>query len=164
MNKNKRAQEEIVGFVVIIIMIIVIGLVFLGFSLRQQPESTQHQESVMLDTMYSILSYSTYDTDMRELIKDCYLNPSSSCNGKPVCEHVKDTFSEILDEVLGKDIANSYVNGYVLNITVSGESQDLINMEKGQITGNYFGAEIPIPASGTDLIFSLRYYISGSSG
>lgn len=159
--KNKRAQQEVVGFVMIVILLIVIGVVFLGFSLRQKPQETEHQESMMLDSMYTMLAYSSCETNMRQLIKDCYNEPSKDCDGKPVCTHINNEFSDMLDAMLGKDIADAFVNGYVLNITVQdAQNTDLLNIKKGTTQGNYFGAEIPIPNSGTDIIFSLRYYYS----
>ncbi len=160
MNKNKKGQEEMVGFVIIVILVVVIGVVFLGLSLRQKAEPVQHQESMMLDTMYAMLAYSSCGDDMRGLIKECYLDPSAECDGMPVCGHVEAVFTDILDKTLGQDIANSYVHGYILNITVSGSDTEIIGFNKGITTGNYFGAEIPIMASGQDILFNLRYYYS----
>jgi hypothetical protein len=160
-KKNKKGQEEMVGFVIIIVLIIVIGIVFLGMSLRQKPQEVQHQESMMLDTMYSVLAYSTCGTNMRELIKDCYLEPlTKECNGEEVCAYVKDTFSDILDNTLGEDLAGSFIQGYMLNITIDSTGAQLIDLEKGITAGDYFGATIPIPVSGEDLLFNLRYYYS----
>jgi hypothetical protein len=160
-NRNKKAQQELVGFVMIIILLVVIGIVFLGFSLRQKPEPVEHQESMMLDTMFAILSYSSCETNMRQLIKDCYNEPSKDCDGVLVCSHVNKEFSAMLDSVLGEDIADAFVHGYVLNITAQDQQNtEIMSLEKGNTTGNYFGAEIPIPSSGTDIIFNLRYYYS----
>jgi hypothetical protein len=156
---SKKAQEEMVGFVIIVVLIIIIGVVFLGFSLRQTTQSVQHQESVMQDTMYAMLAYSSCGTDMRELVKDCYVQPNRECDGTMVCEHVEEVFSDILDATLGEDLANSYIHGYRLNMSVS--ALELIYLEKGNFTGNYFGALIPIQVSGQDIDFNLRYYYTG---
>ncbi len=158
-NKNKRGQEEMIGFVVIIILLVVIGLVFLGFSMRQKPKEIQHQESQMLDTMQAMLTFSACGDNVRELIKECYYG--GTCNDEDACLYAKELLQDMLDKTQGTDIANSFVRGYILNVTVLSEPpRTLFFLTKGNLSGNYYSGSIPIQASGQDIDFNLRFYYS----
>lgn len=88
---RKKAQEEIVGFIVIILLVAVIFLVFLGITLRKTPSGTadslevsQFLESALeLTTNCTLNSYSYLS--VRELVVECYkgsqcLDSASACN------------------------------------------------------------------------------------
>lgn len=157
MNKDKRAQEEMVGFVIIVLFVIIIGVVFLGFSLRQKSTSIQHQDAQMLDIMQAMLAFSSCDSQVSDLIRDCYKRPDKECNNVKVCEYLEELFSDILEKTQGKEIADAFIQGYQLNIS---NSETLIYIEKGNLTGNYFSNVYPMAAGGSDLFFNLKFYYS----
>ncbi len=106
---KKHGQQEIVGFVLIILIVTIIGLVFLSFSLgKQEPNSSSSEisnllESSMYYTTSCAVSYIPQYKEMQDLIKECYKDKSgglSTClDERNVCD--------VLDSELKKVITNS---------------------------------------------------------
>jgi hypothetical protein len=142
-NKNKKAQEEMVGFALIIIIVAVILLVFVGFSLRGSVKDTV--ESYEVESFIQVfLQYSTDCRDrtndfltIRELILEC--NNLAKCSDeRDTCEVLNSTMTEIISESwpVGE---NRPVKGYSLNI--SSESRNILVLEGGNtLTANSKGA------------------------
>lgn len=134
---NKRAQEEMIGFVLIVIIIAVILLVFLSISLKK---SSKYPDSPEIDSFLQVLSYYTSDCvadyepnylEIRSLIKECSMN-SLCLDGRSACDALNTTLSEIVEASwpVGPDYPNK---GYSLNITYS---NGYFNLEKGNKTIN----------------------------
>ena len=77
--KSKKAQEEIVGFVLIMVIVAVGFLIFLGFNLRQGITTTEesfdlHQflESSMEYTTECSLRYEKDLAKLGDLFESCY--------------------------------------------------------------------------------------------
>ena len=102
MSFNKRAQEEMVGFVLIVIIVSIIGIIILSINLNK-PRNIEAQTSAELDSFSSsILSYTTNceipETNprkIRELIKDCKQNDLCS-NGQSPCQVLEITLKELV--------------------------------------------------------------------
>ncbi|HOW37197.1 MAG TPA: hypothetical protein PLK34_03030, partial [Candidatus Pacearchaeota archaeon] len=73
--KNKKAQEEMVGFALIIILIAVIFVAFLGFSLRErQTEKIESKEVIKFMAAVLGVSVKCGDYDLKsieDLISEC---------------------------------------------------------------------------------------------
>ncbi|OIO41153.1 hypothetical protein AUJ10_01975 [Candidatus Pacearchaeota archaeon CG1_02_31_27] len=54
---KKKAQEEIVGFAIVLVIILIVGVVIIGFMLRQKPEVEQKNRQVS-DLLNTIIVYS----------------------------------------------------------------------------------------------------------
>jgi hypothetical protein len=165
-NKNKKAQEEVFGFVIIVLVVMVIGIVFFAFSLRQATEGTEPSSYEMDDLLFTMQRYTTncqinnLGINIKELIRECNNNPSRICEDieRDVCGVLEEELNDMLDEFLGTDIANALVHSYFLNIT---SSEDIIYIEKGELTGNFIETSSPIQAliSGEqEILVILRFY------
>ena len=161
--KKSKAQEEAFGFVVIVLIVMVIGLVFLGFSLRQkQIEPKQRLEQN--DLLIAMLAYTTdckdstlKDLSMRELVESCYGEPGGECQDtRKMCDVLENTASSILETFLGRTLAQSRIQGYTFNITRTDTF-----IEKGNITRNFFSSVVPIPING-DIDVRLTFYYTSS--
>ena len=161
-RKNKKAQEEMIGFALIIIIVAVIMLVFLNLSLKS-PEK-QAVESYEVDSF--IQAFLQYDTDCEETYETNYLSVQElifNCNDeekcldeRDTCEVLESTLQEITEECwkVGVDYP---VKGYQMNITVNGE--ELISFKEGNITGNYKGGSQDFTQRGNsiDILFTAYY-------
>src|SRR3989344_7778437 len=110
--KNKKAQEEMVGFALIIVLVAVIALVLLGIMIRS-PRSQEARQSSELDSFTkSVASYTTnceisgrgFRT-ISELISDCSDKGGSCENGIAFCEVLSSTLKIILNTTY--NVANS---------------------------------------------------------
>ncbi len=169
-SKNKKAQEEVFGFVIIVLIVMIIGIVFFAFSLRRSSEIIEPKSNELNDLLQAMLSYTTNckmnaeDLSIRQLLRECNNYPTRQCENQEIymCDLVEDEFKLMLKEFLGteSELAQASVHGYVLNIT---NPEQLIAIENGQFEGNYFLSSIPIPslsASSEDIIVELTFYYS----
>jgi len=103
-KKNCKAQNEIVGLVVIVMLVIVIGVIFLALSISKG--NTVQKTSVEIsDFMQSSMHYTTECAkgfipnyhSLQDLIKSCYRN-EKCLDGKESCSVLNETFKKILSE------------------------------------------------------------------
>jgi len=100
-NINKRGQEEMVGFVLIMVVVAVVFLVFLGIFVRQRGnveniESTEVAQ--FLDAVVDVTSECSLNggfsfLTVSELIRKCVEEPATICNSdqESVCSVLKET-------------------------------------------------------------------------
>ena len=154
---NKKAQEEMIGFALIIVLVAVILLVFLSFSLRN-PEK-KLVESYEVESF--VLSFLQYTTDcesrgeprsIQKLISDC--DKEKMCEDeKEACEVLNSTINELLKESW-KIGENRPIKGYNLEIT-SGE-KEMIKIDEGNKTRNSKGFAEYLPED-VSIIFEAYY-------
>lgn len=160
---KKRAQEQIVGFALIIIIVAVILLVFLGFSLRNsQKENVESYE--VKSFVQAFLQYTTDCRDsndlewlsIKKLIFDC--NRGEEClDSRDTCEVLNSTLTKIIEESW-KIEGDRPVKGYELDITLN-EVDVILSLEKGNITNNYKSSMQDFSKSGNSFeIFFTAYY------
>lgn len=140
-KKGKKAQEQMVGFALIIIIVAVILLVFLSLSLKNsQRESVESYE--VKSFLQAFLQYTTNCRDsndleylsVKRLIFECGDNEKCLDN-RDACEVLNSTLTGIIKESwkTGKD---NPIKGYELDITKN-EAEVILLLEAGNITKNY---------------------------
>ncbi len=161
MIKNKRAQEEMVGFALIIIIVSVILLVFLGFFLTRP--NTQNVQSYEVENfVHSMLQSSTQCQDFYGYISVQDL--ISMCSSEALCSDDEDSCA-VLSSTLTGILNNSWAieqgskyKGYVLNITSSNGEVSVITA--GNITSNSEGTSQELPSKegvSMGLLFNVYY-------
>jgi len=113
--KNKKAQEEIMGFMLIVVMVMVIGLGFLFFF---NPKPVETDDLELHNLLYSWLSVTLENSNIEQIIDGCYKCDLSNA-------------TNVLDKAMEK-ISNK-VNGYSLSINGTAETY----YSKGNLTGKY---------------------------
>ena len=111
---NTKAQNEIVGFVLIIIIVSVIGVIFLSLMIgRGEPI---RQESVQISNLLSASMYYTSDCainyipnykDGQDLIKSCW-NNEKCLDDTMACEALNSTMKKLISESL--DVSSNKPN------------------------------------------------------
>lgn len=157
--KNKKAQEEMIGFALIIIVVAVILLVFLRISLRSPEkegvESYEVESFIQAFLQYHTNCSETYEANylsIRELIFSCD-NAELCLDERDSCEVLESTLKEITEESWQVE-GDRPVKGYELNITANGE--EILAFQEGEITNNYKGAIVPFPRE-VDVYFTAYY-------
>lgn len=149
---KKKAQEEIVGFVVIVVIVAIIFLVFLGIAIRKEAPSTRKETGDVSQFLESLLEYTTACTVSYEpnylaldgLINECY--HSSTCkSGERACELLTQTVEGAV-EASWKIGPERPTKGYIFNATYVSEStiKPVIMITKGECKTEKIGAERPI--------------------
>ena len=158
-SKNKKAQEEMVGFALIVILVAVILLVFLGFSLNKS--RGQNIKSYEADSfLQSMLQYTTQCKDnfgylsVKDLIFAC--SSGNQClDGSDSCSTLNSTLEGIMNQswIIEK---GSPIKGYELSINSSNGNTILI--KTGNSTLNSKGSSQDFSKSGTSINILLKIY------
>lgn len=156
---NKRAQEEMVGFALIAIIVSVGILILLSFLIRSPTKG--NTESYQIDSF--IQSALQYTSDCENEIQ--FLNLQSlviSCNNGDSCLDGRNS-CDVLNSTLTGIVENSWnagnqsaIKGYGLKISIDG--QDKLAVNKGNTTSDYTGGFQDFARSGHDYEVSLTIY------
>ena len=137
MSKRKKGQEEIMGFMLVVIMVMMIGLAFLFF---MTPKKAETQDLELKNLLYSWKSANAEGRSIESIIKDC--NPESCQLNSSIAA---------LDFVISKTGLINRINGY--NLEISGNTK--FSYSKGNLTGDK-KASTPLLLGDNTVI--LRFY------
>jgi hypothetical protein len=123
MTKKTKAQQEMVGFALIVVLVVVISLVLLILYVKK-PISKENLEtenllaSMMSFTSECIISPPSYES-IEDLIKTCSINSGEKCtNGDNACEYLVRLEKDILSSAKKTD---NLMNAYQLDIQNKGK-------------------------------------------
>jgi len=133
---SKNAQEEMIGFVLIVLLVVVIAVVFLGISLRNN-DSDFGRESYEIDSFLSSVRHYTTDCEISgrfktigDLVVKCNerLGGGECDNGDNICVVLATTVEGILEQstyVVSEESPVAYYDFRVY--TGEDESSSIIN-------------------------------------
>ena len=111
MKIGNKAQHEIAGFVLIVLIVSVIGVVFLSIAFGKP--DIERQTSVEISNLLSSMMYHTTDCainyipqyrDVQDLIRECYKKQTGNLreclDGRDVCDETEKNLKNILDKSL----------------------------------------------------------------
>ena len=100
---KKKAQHEMVGFVIIVVLVVIVAVIFLGISLRKQQGIQQDDDEILnfLESANVITSDCVFkilfaDTD--DLADGCRSNKKCE-DERPACEVLNSTYSNLLENI-----------------------------------------------------------------
>lgn len=154
---KRKAQEEIVGFVLIVVLVVIVGVIFLGIRLRN-PEPVQRESEIIYKFLESAMeqttSCKTSETGdfiaLDSLIRECHSFGNECISGEDSCDVVENTFVDILNATWRVGPEYPY-KGYTLEINYavnsSGQqqSQRILNLSSGTCSNSYSGGSYWIP-------------------
>ena len=148
MGRLKKGQEEIVGFVVIVVLIAVIALVFLAISLRKAPvELNSREVSSFLQSAsrYTTDCYISQERryDVKDLVISC--QQGERClSGSLACDVLNATLTEMFNTALNPGEENK-IKAYKSSIRDE-VNRTILELRKGKCTGKITGAFVSIPS------------------
>ncbi len=147
----KKAQEEIVGFVVIVLLVVVVGVLYLGFTLQNAPDNQQKSteissflDSAMLYTTDCAFGYQPNYASLKDLIGNCYQQAGEQClDGREVCSTLNQTMKSVLDASWpvsqdGSKKGYEFDAFYALNTTNSANQTDILSITNGNCSSNSY--------------------------
>jgi hypothetical protein len=155
----KQGQEEMVGFVMIIILVSVALLVLLWFMLKT-PDKNAVENYEVESFIQSALQYtSSCETEieflsMQNLIVSCE-RERMCLDGRNSCDVLNNTLKDLVKKAWNVN-NQSAVKGYKLGI-MAGE-KGIIMLKEGNETRNYKGGLQDFAKSGSDYEVSLNVY------
>lgn len=171
---SKKAQEEMMGFVLIVILVSIAGVIFLGIFLRSGGDEDIGQKSSKLYSLIGGLSQITTSCEIpqsnlinvRDLIRECINgNVCTACQGE-TCGNT-DGACEVLENTLKKAMESSYVvtdksytKYYNLSIYYEFDGKNIISPilvgSQGNCLGNKLSNNRPFDDQGEKVIMSLE--------
>ena len=126
---GKKSQSEAVGFVVIILLVVIIGVIFLGISLRKSSEviTTDARIANFLSASFDYKTSSScyqesepFYRSLGDTAKDCYAqiggSTSAICpNGETPCSFLNMTYTEMLSRFMPAGTLNYYKLSFTYN-------------------------------------------------
>jgi len=154
-KKNKKAQEEIAGFMIIVTIVSIILLFFLVFSLSSDKSTKESYKAssflqATLDYTSACEKGSGFLT-IDKLILACY--DKQLCyigdETKDACDVLNETLNDLLEMSwpIGEDRPEK---GYKME-AISDPEERIFSILKGNVTDNYFGAQQVLPVSGAQI-------------
>jgi len=162
MVSRDRGQQEIVGFVLIVVLVVVGLMVFLVISMRGGDDAL---ESVKVSNILDIVMRTTsecaivyepdYDT-FEDLFKSCYGGKICSNLGREACDYLNESLAGVVD---GMMMTESGVVGWGVDFVERDEDGEvgILRIENwGNCSGGVSGAQRSIVSGGDKLIVRMK--------
>ena len=135
---NKNGQEEIIGFILIVLLVSIIAVVFLAINVRKPSDKlpSAEIESFLQSSMrYSSDCLITAERryTLKDLIVSCAESNEKCLNDKTACETMNYTANKLLREGL-RICADCPNTAYRLNI-VGDSNRTILSVKGGNCTG-----------------------------
>lgn len=134
----KKGQEEIVGFILIILLVTVIAVVFLAISVRKPAEklpSTELESFLQASMRYSsdCLVSKERRYNFKDVIVSCSETNEKCLNDKTACETLNETASRILEQ--NWNVCEDCPTKYYKFAVSSEENRTILSLKSGNCSG-----------------------------
>ena len=112
-SKKKFGQQEMVGFVLIVVLVIVGLMVFLVISVRDSPEDEGSLEvenilnAIMKHTTDCAVVYEPDYDDFEDLFKSCYKEDDCDNFDKSACDYLNESLQDVISSMVLSDASIS---------------------------------------------------------
>jgi len=155
MSLNKRGQQEIAGFVLIVVLVMIGMMVFLVISVRDSggDDIDSVEVSNMLDAVMRMTTEcAIYDT-FEDLFKSCYDGDRcSNLDDILACDYLEESLEDVVSSMV---LSDALVEGWSVDFFVR-DGEGILRWEDGNCSGKSSGAERLIVSDGTSLIVRAR--------
>ena len=163
MINNSKGQEEVVGFVVIVVLVAVVFVLMLGFSSKEPIV----KENTSKDLRHFLESLRVYTTDCmlseqvpleyKDLIGSCYTG-RVCLSGKKACDVLNSTVNDILTKSFpnGKDYPIKGVSFNIYYNESTGSGSKILSLFQGNCSTSHRSAEDFFPLGLGQVTVNLR--------
>ena len=160
MRKLKIGQQEMVGFVLIVVLVMIALIVFLIISVGKKQEIRDNVEvenllgSLMRYTTDCAIVYEPDYSDVEELIKDCKdLDRCTNLN-KESCDYLNETLTKVMDSLIASEAS---ISAYEFSVQEKESEERIFYVRAGNCTGQVSGGQQLIPeANGQGILVRLN--------
>lgn len=155
---SRKGQQEIVGFVLIVVLVVVALMVFLVISLRDSPVSEGSLEigymldAIMKHTTECAIVYEPDYDDFEDLFKSCHQGKQCSNLDESACDYLNESLAVVVGEMMASESA---VSAYQIDFFVA-EEGGLLQIIDGNCTGNINSAQRNIVSHSDSLIIRMK--------
>jgi len=155
---SRKGQQEIVGFVLIVVVVMIALMVFLIISVRDSAEGgVSVKGSNIIDVIMAATSecaivyvpdYDSYE----DLIKSCHKGYSCSNLDETACDYLEDSVGDVVEALMKSEAT---VDGWTLDLFVK-DGEGILKWEGGNCSRSVSGAQRSIVSGSTSLAVRLR--------
>ncbi|MCK5321468.1 hypothetical protein KAJ38_02725 [Candidatus Pacearchaeota archaeon] len=159
--RNKKGQQEMVGFVLIVVLVMVGLMVFLIISVRNSPEPTNSLAienllaSIMKHTTECAIVFEPQFDNFEDLFKSCYEGDICSNLEQSACEYLNESLRDVVDALMDSEAT---VVAYQLDFFVRDDEgqQGLLRIVEGNCTGPSLAAQRSIVSGSESLVVRIK--------
>ena len=158
MKNRKLGQQEMVGLVLIVVVVIIGLMVFLVISVRDSPEDEGSLEvenilnSVMKHTTDCAVVYEPDYDDFEDLFKSCHRGRQCGNLGVLACDYLNESLSSVLSDLM---LSEASVGGYEFDFFVR-DGDGILRISEGRCDGRLIGAQRSIISGSESLVVRMR--------
>lgn len=147
----KKGQQEIVGFVLIVVLVVVGLMVFLIISLRDAPENEGSLEvenmldALMRHTTECAIVYEPDYDNFEDLFKSCHLKDNCKNLGRSACDYLNESLKSVVEAMMASEAT---LGAYELEFFVK-DGEGLLKISEGNCAGSVSSAQRSV-VSGSD--------------
>ncbi len=128
--RNKRAQEEMIGFALIMVIVMIVVLIVLGFALTNNKgvEEKDFQLTSFVEASLQVTTDCKFNDEfltLREMVHQCSQKQKCDVSNKDICTELTKNFKDIINQSFNPG-TESYVRGYTLQFKKVGEIEENI--------------------------------------
>ena len=151
LKRGVKAQQEMVGFAIIVVLVVIAGLIFLIISAKKPIQEVNSQEisnvliSVMEYTTECAISFVPQYSSIKELMKSCQ-GGGERCinvNNMGTCEYLNESLRSIFSDIMKTE---ADVSAYRLTINLRDSSNQTEPVIAPIISGNCTGRVTGAPS------------------
>jgi len=158
---NKKGQQEIVGFVLIVVLVVVGLMVFLIISLRDSPEQEKSVEvgnmldAIMKHTTECAVVYEPDYDSFEDLFKSCHQGDQCSNLGLSACDYLNESLRAVLE---GMFATEATVGAYQVDFLVKDDEgeEGVLRILEGNCTGSVSSAQRSVVSYSNSLIIRMK--------
>ncbi len=158
---ENKAQQEMVGFVLIVVLVVVGMMVFLVISLKNSPETKNSiqvgniLDAIMKTTTNCAIIYAPDYDNFQDLFKSCYKAKRCSNLNISACDYLKTNLQKVVKTMMNTEAT---VSSYQLNFFSKDSTgqQGIITFCKGNCTGDVSAAQRNIISGSENLIIQMK--------
>jgi hypothetical protein len=161
MLRNKKGQQEMVGFILIVVLVMIGLMVFLVISVREPPrvENSLVVEnllgSVMRHTTECAIVYEPNYDDFEDLFKSCHFGDQCTNIGKSACEYLNESLRAVLGDMIASEAS---INSYGLGFFAKDEAgmTGFLQINEGNCSGSVKSAQRSIVSGSETLVIRAK--------
>ena len=158
--KNK-GQQEMVGFILIVVLVMIGMMVFLVISLRNSPENEESLEvgnilnAIMKHTTECAIVYEPDYDNFEDLFKSCHQGDVCNNLNESACDYLNESLQVVISDLMKSEAS---VSAYQLDFFVKDDEGQLglLQISDGNCTGNVNSAQRNVVSNSDSLIIRMK--------
>lgn len=159
--KKTKAQQEMVGFILIVVLVMIGLVVFMVISVKNSPKETSSLKvenmlgAIMKETTECAIPAEPFYKNFEDLFKSCYKDSECDNLNKSACDYLNESLTKTLSALMDSEAT---ISAYELDFSVREDEgqQGLLKISSGNCTGEVSGAQRSVVAGSESLIIRMK--------